>query len=375
MIAARCAVVGAGLAGAATAWRLAAEGVGTVLLEARTPAHDGGSSHGSARIFRHAYADPEYVGLTVRALAGWRELERAAGVELLRTTGGLDAGPGRDLPAVAAALDASGLEYELLSAAAARARWPRLAFGAGVLHQPDAGVIDAAAAVTAMVALAAAAGAQVRTGWRLAGVQRRPGAGWRLTLPDGGEPVECELLVLCAGGWLPELARAAELAPVLAGLPELRVTQQSVAHFPFPGGDDGAGWPVWVHKGELNVYALPGGRDAGHAGFKIAEHDPGRPVAAATRDGVVDPAALRRLAGYVRRFLPDVTAEPYATTTCLYTSTPDEEFVIDRLGDVVAVSACSGHGAKFAPLVGELAAGLVAGRDVPRRFRPLGSRP
>ncbi|WP_198663926.1 FAD-dependent oxidoreductase [Jiangella endophytica] len=375
MISARCAVVGAGLAGASATWRLAASGVETVLLEARTPAHDGGSSHGSARIFRHAYPDPEYVALTVRALAGWRELSAAAGAGLLRTTGGLDTGAGRDLPAIAAALDTAGLEYELLPAAAAGERWPQLAFGTDVLYQPGAGVVDAAAAVTAMVSLAGAAGAQVRTGWRLAGLERRGGgAGWRLTPRDGGEPVECELLVLCAGPWLPELVRAAELAPVRAALPDLRVTQQSVVHFPFPG-DAPADWPVWVHKDELDVYALPGGRDAGHHGFKIAEHDAGRPVTATTRDGVVDPAARRRLVDYVRRFLPGVPPEPYAATTCLYTSTPDADFVLDRVGDVVMVSACSGHGAKFAPLVGELAADLAAGRDTPRRFRRLGSPP
>ncbi|WP_199521533.1 FAD-dependent oxidoreductase [Jiangella anatolica] len=367
-------MVGAGLAGASAAWRLAASGVETALLEARTPAHDGGSSHGSARIFRHAYADPEYVALTVRALAGWRELARAAGTELLRTTGGLDLGPGRDLPAIAVALDGAGLEYELLPASAAAGRWPHLAFAADVLYQPAAGVVDAESAVTAMVSLAQAAGAQVRTSWRLAGVERR-GAGWLLTPSGEGEPVECELLVLCAGAWLPELARAAELAPVRAALPDLRVTQQSVVHFPFPDGVDGAGWPVWVHKDELNVYALPGGRDAGHGGFKIAEHDFGRQVTATTRDGVVEPAARQRLVDYVRRFLPGVPPEPYATTTCLYTSTPDDDFIVDRLGDVIVVSACSGHGAKFAPLLGELVTDLVAGLDTPRRFRRLGSPP
>ena len=241
MISARCAVVGAGLAGAAAAWRLAASGVDTVLLEARTPAHDGGSSHGSARIFRHAYGDPEQVALTVRALAGWRELEAASGTPLLRVTGGLDAR--RDLPAIAAALTLAGVEHELLPAAAAAARWPHLAFGSDVLYQPGAGVVDAASAVAAMVGLAERDGARVRLGWRLAGVERRDGGrpGWRLTPSGDGETVEAELLVLCAGPWLPELAGAAELAPVRAMLPELRVTEQSVFHFPFPEDDDGDG--------------------------------------------------------------------------------------------------------------------------------------
>jgi sarcosine oxidase len=119
------------------------------------------------------------------------------------------------------------------------------------------------------------------------------------------------------------------------------------------------------------VYHLAGGRDGGPADDrKIGEHDAGGETTAAGRDGVVDPASRARLVEYVRRWLPGLDPEPRNEVTCLYTQTRSEDFIVDRVGDVVVCSPCSGHGAKFAPLIGELVAGLVSGADdVPERFR------
>ncbi|MFT4123417.1 MAG: FAD-dependent oxidoreductase [Microbacteriaceae bacterium] len=370
-------VVGAGLAGSATAWRLAERGAEVVLVEAVQPAHAGGSSHGSARIFRHAYPDELYARLTLRALDGWRELEAASGRSLLTVTGGLDFGAHRPIAAMARVLADLGLPGELLGADAAHDRWPQLALDTPVLVQPGAGVLDAAAAVQEMTRLALDRGARLVTGWRLAGVDEGPAA-LRL-LSTRGETLEASTVVVAAGGWLPELLAALPLpAAARAAIPPFRVSQQQAFHFPFPVGAPSAadGWPVFVDKGRLSVYCLPGGRDAGHAGFKIAEHDGGRTTTASGRDGIVDPAARERIVGYVRERLPAVEAVPYAETTCLYTSTPAEDFVIDRVGRVVLASPCSGHGAKFAPLLGELIAGLALGDgEVPERFRLGGGAP
>jgi sarcosine oxidase len=121
------------------------------------------------------------------------------------------------------------------------------------------------------------------------------------------------------------------------------------------------------------VYHLAGGRDGGPGDDrKIGEHDGGHETTAAGRDGVVDAASRERVIEYVRRWLPGLDPAPRSEVTCLYTETPTEDFLIDRVGDVVVCSPCSGHGAKFAPLTGELVAGLVIGADeepVPDRFR------
>src|ERR1700761_5121339 len=104
-------VIGAGLAGAATAWSAAERGLSVLTLEQFEPGHARGSSHGSARIVRRAYSDPLYVGLTGRAFELWREVETRSGASLLRFYGGLDFGPRRDVARVAAALAAHGVAH------------------------------------------------------------------------------------------------------------------------------------------------------------------------------------------------------------------------------------------------------------------------
>ncbi|WP_375387200.1 FAD-dependent oxidoreductase [uncultured Amnibacterium sp.] len=361
-------VVGAGLAGAATAWRLAARGREVVLVEASTPANAGGSSHGSARIFRHAYPDPLYVGLAKRARAGWDELEASSGRPILTLTGGLDLGPGRDLGAVASALAVHGIRSALLSAAEARERWPYLAADSPVLHHAEAGVIDPTAAVEGMVALAQRHGAEVLLGERVDRVEHA--AGGAVVHLRSGRALPASAVVIAAGAWLPELATALP-SGVAARLPALEVTQQQVFHFPFPQQPrQPTDWPVFIWGDPMSVYSLPGGRDAGDVGFKIAEHDRGTPTTASGRDGLVDPGSRTRIVDVVRRLLPTVDATPYAEATCLYTRTANEDFVIDRVGPVVIASPCSGHGAKFAPVLGELIAdAATGGGSVPDRFR------
>lgn len=355
----RVVVVGAGLAGSATAWRLAQSGDDVTLVEAFTPANDHGSSHGSARIFRHAYPDLFHAELTVRALDEWRELEDAAGVSLVRQTGGLDFGKNRDLDGIAASLAALGLEHERLSAAAARERWPHIAFDTDVVYHAGAGVLDADLAVQSMVSLAQAAGATGRTGSPVVSVTRRP-AGWVVAL--GNTIIEADVVVLAVGGWLPELLPDLDLPP----FPPLEVSQQNAFFFERPADLDD--WPIFVNKGDLSVYSLPAGRDL-PAAFKIAEHDGGSRTSASGRDGVVDAAARERIVGYVREFLPSVTPVPIAEQTCLYTSTPSENFIIDSFDGLVVASPCSGHGAKFAPLLGSIIADVAHGGSAPEPFR------
>ena len=120
------------------------------------------------------------------------------------------------------------------------------------------------------------------------------------------------------------------------------------------------------------VYHLAGGRDGGASDDrKIGEHDGGVDCTADTRTGVVEPAGARvGRSSTSRRWLPGLSPEPRGEATCLYTETPTEDFILDRVGSVVVCSPCSGHGAKFAPLIGELVADLVQGSgDVPDRFR------
>ena len=354
-------IVGGGLMGAGSAWALTRRGVPVIVLEQFGPDHDRGSSHGSARIVRRAYEDALYVSLTGRAFELWREVELASRAAILRTLGGLDFGVHRRVSTIAANLAATGVQHELLPAAEATARWPGMAFEGDVLYHPQAGTMDAAGGVRAMLDLAAAGGADIRHDTAVVAV-RRPAV---VELRDGSVlPARC--VVIAAGGWV------GPLAGELVQLPPLRVTEQSIWHFPRldPAAPP---WPSVIHRGpERDVYHLAGGRDGGpRDDRKIGDHGSDRDTTADTRAGRVDPAAEQRIVEYVRRWLPGLDPTPRNSSTCLYTRTPSEDFVLDRDGDLVVCSTCSGHGAKFAPLIGEFVANMITGRGeaVPDRFR------
>ncbi len=363
-------VIGAGIAGASAGWRLAQAGHAVTVIERSTPANAQGSSHGSARILRYAYADPRYVDLMLAADPDWRELEAASGATLVDRCGGLDHGAGREPERLAATLAHAGVEHELLGADDASSRWG-VRVETTALWQPTAGVLDAERAVHAMLAEAERHGARVLRETPVERLERR-GAGYRV---HGPERVDAEQVVVAVGGWLPDLLHGLELPRrFLDALPVFEVRQEQAFHFPYRDGE--RCWPTLIHDADgMLVYALPGGRDAGGRGQKVAEFAGGRPIrSAAHRDGRVDPANRDRVVAYVERHLPGLVPEPYAETTCLFTSTPDEAFVVDRADGVTVLSACSGHGAKFAPLLGRLALDLVEGRPGEPAFRPSVAR-
>jgi glycine/D-amino acid oxidase-like deaminating enzyme len=155
---------------------------------------------------------------------------------------------------------------------------------------------------------------------------------------------------------------------VLARTRVLSVTQQQVFHFRHR--DPAAAWPTIVHKAELQIFGMPSGADGGPVpAFKLGQHDGGTPTTAATRDGVIDRACRERIVRHVVDRLPGLDPEPVGETSCLYTTTPDDDFVLDRIGPLVIASPCSGHGAKFAPLMGAMIADLAMGRaEVRPRF-------
>ncbi|MFI7299539.1 FAD-dependent oxidoreductase [Streptomyces sp. NPDC050121] len=356
------AVVGAGLTGAATAWQLARRGHEVTLIEAYDIGHRQGSSHGSSRIFRRAYADPFYVRLTGQAHERWRELEDDASTPLLRTTGGLDMGEDRDPRPIAELLAAADVPHELLAPEEASERWPYIRITGPVLYHPDAGVVDADRTVAACVRRAIEHGAQAIIGTRVTGIDVQDTREQVLLRTEDGREIVAETVVIAAGPWLPDL----ELP---LSLPQLEVTQQQVFHF--RQREPSERWPTLIWDGTLHLYGLPSGSDGGPLPtVKVAEHDRGTPTTARTRTGVVDPSSRARVSGFVRDRLPGLEPDPVAEASCLYTTTVDEDFVVDRHGPFVIASPCSGHGAKFAPLIGAMAADLATGRAEPHpRFR------
>ncbi|MGO1181875.1 MAG: FAD-dependent oxidoreductase [Micrococcaceae bacterium] len=361
-------VVGAGLMGASTAWHLAREGREVLVLEARTPANPWGSSHGSARIFRYAYSDPFYVELVKESRRWWTELEQEAGTTLLTTTGALDAGALRFPARLAGILADAGVDHELVGRREARRRWPMLDVDSEVLWHPDGAILDAQTTVETMMAQAQHHGASLLTEWEVGAVDER-GSGHVVTARDGRR-VFAQNLVLTVGGWLPELLPQLPI-PTQSLAMSLEVWQEQAIHLPYTPEYGHADWPSFIHKTpEMQVYSLPGGRDAAFGGQKIAEFCGGRVIPSSSHnDRAVDPRAGQRLVRYAQEHVPGLEPRPYAEVSCVFTMTPTEDFIIQRFGSISVVSPCSGHGGKFAPLIGHIVEQMVTGaRSAPQRF-------
>ena len=362
----RVAVVGCGAMGAATGWRLAARGVQVVCFDRHSPPHTLGSSHGESRIIRTAYFEgPWYVPLVQESFPLWRDLEHESAAQLLTMTGALMIGPssakavaGAQAAAVAHGLDARALDADDL----------RRQFPAHVIADEDVAVFDVQAgiirpedAVAAMIDRIVALGGEVRRGVVVKDVSGRAEA-VDVTTDETRESFDA--VVIAAGPWM------GDLFPL-----PLRVERQVMAWFEIAKrGDD---WltperfPVFIREtGGLDVYGLP---TLDGTSLKIAIHHGGEMVDPETirrevRDGELDP-----LRSFATTYLRGVTTRVTRTAVCMYTNTPDEDFVIDLHPDdarVVVISACSGHGFKFAPVIGDIAADLATeartARDISR---------
>ena len=232
-------MVGAGMAGAAAAWVLARRGRSVVLVDRFARAHDRGSSHGAERIFRFGYTETAYVELAQASLAGWHDLGAAAGAPLLHLTGVVDHGDEAELAEMVAACTAVGRPRRDADRSGGSARWPGLRFETDVVHQPDAGRVDADRTLVACWDQAAAAGADVRFDVPVAGVRRagdgvavRSATRWCAQVPPWSPP---------RGG----PPRCSSLTWPTALVPPITVTAESVAWFRPTTGP----WPSFIHRG------------------------------------------------------------------------------------------------------------------------------
>ncbi|AQX81579.1 hypothetical protein BWO91_17840 [Plantibacter flavus] len=361
-------VIGAGIVGAAAARSLAEQGRDVLLLERYPRGHEHGSSHGATRIFRQGYDADDYVALTSEALAAWRALESASGRTLLDLTGALDHGRPEMLAAIETAMTRGGVASERLTPDQASDRWPGLRFDREVLHHATGGRLYSAEAIEALLDLAEVAGATLRFGVRVSGVE--PTGSNDPTAGVGGAVVRTELgdvvadhVVVAAGSWTPDLVGALARS-VGRPLPEIVVTQVQPAHF--PSGLRADAWPSFVHypaEGS-SVYGLltPG------EGVKVGLHGGAVHVHPDERDGLAEPEELARLTAYVAEWVPGVDASAPHTISCLYDLSPSEDFVIDRIDSIIVTTGFSGHGFKFGPVLGRLIADLVDGAEPHPRF-------
>ena len=332
-------VIGAGIAGAAAARALAQARRDVLVLEQFEPGHTRGSSHGSSRIFRLSYPDAAYVQLAQRALAAWHELEAEHGQSLITHSGSLDFGG--MVERNAKALASCGARYELLDGREVSARWQIAAdINELVLYQPDGGVTRADRATSALLAGALAAGAELRAHTRVQSMRQEPR---RILVETEDDVVRGKVAVVTAGAW----ARAL-LAPLGIDLPVVP-TRETVAYFRLAGAEQ---LPAVIDHALARAGRTPFGVAAPGTGVKAGIHHSG-PVTDPDEIGAPDKGLVGRISAWVERRLPEADPSLLRSETCLYTNTDDESFVLERHGRVVIGSACSGHGFKFAPVIGQ----------------------
>jgi glycine/D-amino acid oxidase-like deaminating enzyme len=316
----RAAVVGAGVMGCAAAWALRERGAEVSVHEQFELDHVRGSSHGRTRIFRISYPDPAWIRFAQEAYAGWLELDP----DLLGLYGLVELVADPELTS-ARALDECGVPYRLLDRDEARALGASLPDGWSALQVADAGVVFAERARHAFLD---AAGVEVETNRRIESV----------------DELDADVVVVTAGSWVRDL---------VPDLP-VTVTRETVAYFRREGPPPPSIVDLNAETGGHGMYSL---YDPVH-GLKAGAHHAGA-AAEPSVAGEPDPAIVARISSWVRERFPDVDPEPVEEQTCLYTTTADEEFVLERRGRVVIGSACSGHGFKFAPAVGRRLADLA----------------
>jgi sarcosine oxidase len=316
----KVAVVGAGVMGCATAWALRERGAEVTVHEQFALDHDRGSSHGRTRIFRLAYPEPVWVRFAQEAYAGWKDLDRSllglyGLVELVADSAATSAH----------ALEECGVPYRMLDRDEVRAFGANLPDGWTALYLPDAGVVFADRARHAFLETARV---EVETGRRI----------------ESTDELDADVVVVTAGSWVRDLVPD---VPVT-------VTRETLAYFRREGPPAASIVDLSIETGGHGMYSL---HDPVH-GLKVGAHHAGS-EADPDAEAPPDPALVERIAAWVAARFPDVDPTPVEAQTCLYTTTADEHFVLERRGRVVVGSACSGHGFKFAPAVGRRLAALA----------------
>jgi sarcosine oxidase len=355
------AIVGAGVMGAAAACELAREGARVALADQSPIPNPRAASVDHSKVFRFAYPDPLYVKLAVDSLHRWRKIESETGTRLLTQTGALLIG--RREPSFETecyeALRSLGLESEKLDSRQASARFPQFnsrAFAYGV-YDPSGAILHAETAVRALIDLARHRGVGVIEGERV--IEARQ-AGSRVSIvTETGHEIECERAMIASGPW------SRKLLPFLED--KLTTTRQEIVYFEpglaqsnsSPLSFEPNRFPIFLEL-ESGFYGFP----IHHAGaMKIANHHKGAEVDPDSVEGHVGEQFIARCRAFFAEFIPGLAdALVSEARVCVYNNTPDDDFIIDwhpQLDRVLVVTGFSGHGFKFGPAIGRIAADLL----------------
>ena len=367
-------VIGLGAIGSGAAYWLSRRLGDRVLgLEQFELGHGNGAGQDHSRIIRLSYHRPDYIRLARRAYESWAAVEAESGTRIVTRTGGLDIGPREaaiPLEDYTSAMDAESVPYEHLAGPEISRRWPQWRLGDEHhgLFQEASGIADPNKGNAAHQRLARASGATLLEYAPVVRLHALGDGTIEVELADGTRH-RAPQVVLAADAWTNDL-----LASFDRRLP-LTIIQAQVTYFaaPDPARFAPDRFPIWIWMDDPSFYGFP---TYGEAGPKAAEDVGGDEVTPATRTFERNEIGYRRLVDFLERHLPEHVGPEIATKTCLYTLTPDRDFVVDRLPDVpgVVVALGAAHAFKFASVLGRVLAELVVDGSTPsagelERFR------
>jgi sarcosine oxidase len=356
-------VVGLGAFGSAAAyWASTRPGIRVLGLEQFELGHANGASADHSRIIRYSYHRPDYVRLARQAYASWSVVEAESGDRIVTITGGLDLWPADPaIPQIdyVESLVAEGVPFEQLDAATIMRRWPqwRLADDVTGLWQAEGGIADPYRGNAAHRRLATDRGASLRDRERVIAIRAVGGA---YEVETQHAAYGAGAVVLAADAWTNDLLESFDRR-----IP-LQVTKEQVTYFQAadPAAFAPERFPVWIWMDDPSFYGFP---VYGEAGPKIAQDCGGRSTTPDSRTFEPDPAILERVRAFLAMHLPGALGPELLTKTCLYTLTPERDFVVDRLPDApgVVVGLGAAHGFKYASVLGRILVELALDGSTP----------
>ena len=352
-------VIGAGSMGMAAGYQLAKGGGKTLLLDSFSPPHDNGSHHGETRLIRYAYGEGlEYVPFALRAGALWRELQQATNKKIFHETGVLNAGA-KETPFVQnvmASAQKFKLPLEVFSAAEVKEKWPGIQLPENYLgcYEPTAGVLQAENCIAAYRESALKEGAEIRTNSRVVTIDAQADKITVKTLD--GAAFTADSIVLSVGAWAADLLKQLNLNlplnPVRKTFAWYEADEELYNENNLPG--------FAIQAEDAFYYGFPS-IDA--AGLKVGRHDGGIPINPDEERMAFgkSPEDTGDLNSFIHTYMPSAGQLKYGKT-CMYTMTPDEDFIIDlhpTHKNIAIAAGFSGHGFKFASAVGEALSQLI----------------
>lgn len=359
-------VVGSGSVGAAAGFYATQAGLNVLMIDSGHPPHQQGTHHGETRLIRHAYGEGErYVPLVLRAQTLWDELEQLSGERIMHRSGVLNLAPVNS-PFIQNVIDSASvwqLNVQILQAEELRKRWPQFTVPEGYIgvFEPQSGFLKCEQAVRSWIQLAEKAGCAQLFNCPVSHIARE-GELQRVTTLDG--VYQARKLLISAGTWVNQLIPGLPVTPVRKVFAWYQADGRYSENNQFPG------FTLEMPDGS-QFYGFPAENNA----LKVGRHDGGqvmtrpedrKPFGALAADG-------SETFSFLRQFMPGIGVCLHGEA-CSYDNTPDEDFIIDTLPDDanrLIITGLSGHGFKFASVLGEIAAQFAQGKTAPFKLSPF----